>query len=279
VYEDDGKTIGYLANQYAWTTCAYTHNQATGVLTVKISTNGTFDSLPATRNYTVQLLNMLPAVSVGVSSAMDQEEVRIPHRASASLGAGSSSWHFDGEQVMTIVNLNSISTARATTVTIKLPNWPSTDRGLLNGMRGAIGLAKLAKLNLDEVRQNPGGQCCVTNITAPLSQAATWGSALTALAVQPDLTAFQTKLRGFWGMYAGAQLELENLPNKSATVGGFSGANGTSADVPPEPRTAPTISQRTHAVGDEVGSGDPEPIKLVRLMHSRDLLASAYITV
>ena len=146
-------------------------------------------------------------------------------------------------------------------------------------------MAKLAKLNMDAVRQNPGGQCCVDNVTAPLSEAATWGTALSALAARPDLTPFQTKLRGFWGMYAGAQIELAKLPNMTAIaardraethVRSTTGAAATAKPV------SPIVSQRTHAVG--VGGGPdkppaPAPIKLVRLTYGLDLLASAYSTV
>jgi hypothetical protein len=279
VYEDDGKTIGYLVDQYAWTTCAYTHDRATGVINVNISTNGTYASLPQTRDYTIQLLNVLPAASASVASSASghASSVSILHRD--ALGATTSarpSWHFDGEQVMTVISLRGVSPVGTTIVTVKLPKWPAADRELLNGMRGAIGVAKLAKLALDEVRQNPGGQCCVTNITAPLSQVATWGTALTALAVQPDLTAFQTKLRGFWGMYAGAQVELASLHNKSEAAE-FSTDNSTVA--PSDPYTTPVVSQRAQAVGGGGGVGDPEPIKRVRLAYGRHLLASAHTTV
>ena len=69
MYEDDGATIGYLVNQHAWTTCAYTHDFASGRIAVSISTNGTFAALPATRAVTIQLLNVLPAVSVSVATS------------------------------------------------------------------------------------------------------------------------------------------------------------------------------------------------------------------
>ena len=222
VYEDDGATIGYLVDQHAWTTCAYTHDFATGLITVRISTNGTFAALPATRAVTIQLLNVLPAASVSVATSMGAAAT-VAHRGDAALSsadAASPTWHFDGEGAMLVVNLVAVSTAAgsATTLTVQLPSWPATDRALMNGLRGAIRMAKLAKLNMDEVRQNPGGQCCVDNVTAPLSEAATAGTALSDLAARSDLTAFQTKLRGFWGMYAGAQVELAKLPNKTATA-------------------------------------------------------------
>lgn len=285
VYEDDGATIGYLVDQSAKTTCSYTHDFATGKIKVTISTNGTYATLPATRDYTIKLLNTLPAASVGVVAGDALQ--RVPHRDAVRGTAGASTWHYDGDDVALVISLTGVTTSATTTIDVSLPTWPSSDRDLLNGMKGAIEMAKLAKLNMDEVRQNPGGQCCVLNVTAPLSDAAVWGTALTNLAAKSDLTAFQTKLHGFWGMYAGAQVELANLPNKSSTSASMlSSSNrfGNSSAAPSLPATtvAPIVAQRTHTA--HLGGGPdkppaPSPIKLVRLTYGRDLLASAYTTV
>jgi alpha-glucosidase (family GH31 glycosyl hydrolase) len=65
VYEDDGATVAYVGGAYAWTRASYT--RSTNQLTFRVTTEGSYPSLPTQRRYVLRIVNSLAPSSVTVN--------------------------------------------------------------------------------------------------------------------------------------------------------------------------------------------------------------------
>lgn len=100
IYEDDGNTLGYTYDQYAWTTVKYNMvNDA--IMKLKIEPmDGKFKGMPDSRSYELRFMNVLPVESV-------------------SIVGSKASWKYDGDRLMAVVYLPNTNVHREVNVTIK----------------------------------------------------------------------------------------------------------------------------------------------------------------
>lgn len=174
VYEDDGQTTAcvvscrswtatrsgcdicnvhrYLDEQLAWTWANYTKSGTS--TTVKIGTIGTFPELPASRTYTVRLVNAMPLTSASANGKA------LPY----ARWGGPNTWTYDGSTMEAVVQVDDV--AIATGVTIVAVEAATPAGANLDGMRGSMLHAVWAKAGMDETAITPGSNnlspACVT---------------------------------------------------------------------------------------------------------------------
>jgi len=140
VYEDDAISNDYLNNAFSWTKASYSY--ANGDLTFKVHTEG---QAPLThRRYDLKITNSVPPTKVRVNG----------ENYSFSRYGGEGTWSYVGDELMVLVEVPRVSLEEE--LTIELFGAMAEARDLLQGVRGLIRRANLAKRVLDETRQTPG---------------------------------------------------------------------------------------------------------------------------
>lgn len=168
VYEDDGETLNYTRGASATTTMTYTTAQApaaashahplatAAITTATISTAGAYEGLPASRAYTVRLVMAFPPTSVTVNGAA------VPY---SRFGCDADSrdpaniatcWSYDGNTLTTTVTAAAQSTTAETKFSISAPSWAQAHTSPLNGIKGAVRRAQLAKRVVLDPEVAPG---------------------------------------------------------------------------------------------------------------------------
>eukprot|EP01062_Namystynia_karyoxenos_P027328 TRINITY_DN20_c0_g1_i1.p1 TRINITY_DN20_c0_g1~~TRINITY_DN20_c0_g1_i1.p1 ORF type:complete len:948 (+),score=348.52 TRINITY_DN20_c0_g1_i1:72-2846(+) len=194
VYEDDGESYDYLKGAFAWTTANYTRQG--GSVLFNVATTGSYPSLPAQRPVTLRLQNAMPPSKVVVNGAQLQ----------FSRWGGPGTWSFDGHKMQLVIEAPAAPTSKGVQVTVTAASRPSFGAGsdAMNGAKGLLQRALLAKRNLDEARQAPG-ESKVDK--APLSVLAATGDALSYLAGS-DPAAFAARLGSISSEFEAGKKEL-----------------------------------------------------------------------
>lgn len=189
VYEDDGYTMDYLSGQYAWTTASYTQSSST--LTFTVSSQGSYAAFPSNRTYVLRLPNSFPPTSVTANGA------NIPY---ARYG-GANAWTYAGLEMSTVIEVTGVSTSETLTIVVSLT---AGNTASMNGIKGGLYRASLAKANLDIDRSTPGSD---TVQGGALDIAASTGLAFSVLA-GTNVTAFTELVNNYPATYGAAIAEI-----------------------------------------------------------------------
>ncbi|HJT16583.1 MAG TPA: TIM-barrel domain-containing protein [Thermoanaerobaculia bacterium] len=118
LYEDEGDSLGYKSNQFAWTTIRHTGNKIE-----ILPPQGSYPGMPASRAYEIRLINTLPPQSVGGGT-----------------------WTYDGPTLTTTINVPLHPVHQRVEVTVNAPAAPPE---LVSGVRGEIARLREAMEILD----------------------------------------------------------------------------------------------------------------------------------
>lgn len=206
-YEDDGSTTAYLSTAaYAATSLNYTIEPTSGVVSITISTVGSYPELPPVRAYQIRLLNSRPLANATLNGA-PLSFARFGAASAQGRLPTSSSWRWEvavsaqgGMGV--VVDLVGVSTtAPATLVLSPAADGPRTAAANAAAAAGAFGVmtrGTWAKTNLDLDRSTPGSQSVGPSWLAKLSTAS---EALASLAGTINSTAFDDTLANALALY------------------------------------------------------------------------------
>jgi len=220
-----------------------------GVLAIAVWTNGSYPGLPPSRPYTFRLPRMPPPESAkamecelgqdcpcdGIASA-DRDAARedgerlggadgrgarqtrtLPRVPSWALeGDDAFGWTFDADSLSPVVQVQPLSpdhVTRFATTCVLISFGPNVHPGALDGLRGLVRRATLAKAVLDEVRAVPGGSHALKRDEAPtrkvdsvnrpmpaapaISRLASAGASLAQAAGGADMDAFNAQVHMF----------------------------------------------------------------------------------
>jgi len=215
-YEDDGATTAYLGGAFAWTTAAYARHVDGGGVTVTISTNGSFEGLPAARAYAVRLLDAGALARVTANGAPVPFARRARARGFAPPVASFWAWEADAglaNGAGALVLVAGAATRAPLVVDVRFASAAALPRGLL----AALDRARRAKDALDADHSTPGS-------TAPgpaaLSRLAGARAALAHLA-GADAAAFDALAAAAAGaMLDAAVAEVANMTGPRAAFAG-----------------------------------------------------------
>jgi len=191
VYEDDSISNDYLQGVYSWTRANYSF--AEGNLKFNIYTEG---QSPLThRRYAVKIANSMPPTHVLVNG----EEYLF------SRFGGDGTWSYVGEELMVLVEIPEISLKEQ--ITIEVIGAMTESRALLQGVRGIIRRANLAKRVLDETQQTPGAGDVKRSF---ISEVASLGDELSLLA-GTNREAFLSKVTQSRAQISAAVLQITSI--------------------------------------------------------------------
>lgn len=129
IYEDQGNSDGYLADECAWTTVRSRSTQD-GVVNVEIlPVHGSYPGMPDGRSYEVRFPGSCPPESVAVNGKT------FSYTTSNQAQAG---WMYDGEELTTIVFVPTSAVSETIRVTVKKPAYAITAPHLFDGTQGRI---------------------------------------------------------------------------------------------------------------------------------------------
>ena len=188
VYEDDGNTTAYATDGVAaYTHASYTVSEA-GALEFSVASQGLEGAnlesagVPATRLYTLKLVNANPPASVEVAGTKLPFSRYTPHPRGT--------WHYDGDEMTLVVNAASVSTSDSVKITV---NGAMPTSAISSGIKGQMRHSILAKANLDETRKTPGAHTPVAGGSL-IDQAASTAESFSFLAGN-DVDAFAVRCR------------------------------------------------------------------------------------
>lgn len=179
-YEDDGNSTAYTSGDFGWITTSFTWASDLTSFTANIAVSGTYSKQPATRLFTISVVNAPPAFQ-GVAWSIGTAPQPV---LGFSRWGGAGSWSWDGQETSLIIELPQVTKqdlAQGVTVTVGYAaSAVATDIGYLNGgLKGMQSNAKLAKAALDRTRVTPGAH---TPDPAYLSRVVSSGDAMAAWA-------------------------------------------------------------------------------------------------
>jgi alpha-glucosidase len=131
VYEDDGSSLGYKKNEFAWTTVRHTRqSDATQKIEI-LPAEGRYAGMLTERRYEIQLVGSWPPESVTCNG----------QPVTFSRAQTTSGWWYDGDKLTTVISLPKLSTAKRVEVLVKHAASLDAQAQLLDGVPG-----KLARL-------------------------------------------------------------------------------------------------------------------------------------
>ncbi len=207
VYEDDGRSVSYLAeggSRYVMINASYAWDAAGKTLSLALAADDgkSFDGAPSARAHTFRLPCTAPPTSVTLDAGSQKAQLKFAPVWRSAVGAGS--WTYDGDALETVVTLPPLPTSKPFSLTIATPRGEAQP---LSSLRGAIIAARRAKAVLDQVRIAPGRVVPDPNGT-PLNYLAMAGDRLSHLAGLDDPAAFAAAVGNVSALHAAATSEL-----------------------------------------------------------------------
>ncbi len=134
LYEDENNTNSYLEEQFTWTSISqYMPDDDT--LTIRIAPiEGNYAGMVQQRSYQIRVRGVLPPSAVYCNGT----EVGYALRDDEEIN--DFQWQYEGNQIMTVINLGKISVHESIEITLKLQ--PIDNLDLLNGVQGKISRLK-----------------------------------------------------------------------------------------------------------------------------------------
>jgi len=128
VYEDEGNSLGYQRDEYAWTEVRQSTLQD-GTLRVEIApTEGTYPGMLTERRYEIRLPGVWPPERVTCNG---QEIPRSP-------AGEKSGWRYQGDRLLTVIPVPNFSRAEPVTVEIRWAEGRAGVEGLPDGVPGIL---------------------------------------------------------------------------------------------------------------------------------------------
>ncbi|MCE5340675.1 MAG: glycoside hydrolase family 31 protein [Planctomycetaceae bacterium] len=124
VYEDAGNDQGYKNDKFAFTDVSFTRSGGKTDITISPAKGG-YDNMLTSRGYEIKLVNTFPPKSVSVNG----EEIVY------CMEPAENSWHYDGEEVATIICLGKQNTNEAVQVSVEQSD---ADVAKLSGVKGKM---------------------------------------------------------------------------------------------------------------------------------------------
>ena len=142
MYEDDGQTYGYITGAFATTSVVYNYSSDVAA-TVEIgSLQGTYNGQLTTRNVRLAFVASAPIASASVNS------VPIAYQRFG----GANSFSYDGAAGIAWVDLGSVTTSQATSISV---TFIASSTSFTGGVAGFASRSMIAKRILDDVRETP----------------------------------------------------------------------------------------------------------------------------
>jgi alpha-glucosidase len=123
VYEDEGYSLGYKNTEFANTTINYTRQPDGSVRVEILPAEGRYAGMLTARSYELRLRGTWPPQSVQVQAGGNSEQAK---------------WHYDGENVTTIVTIPASSTQQKIEISVVPQAWAAAQRDLLDGVPGQL---------------------------------------------------------------------------------------------------------------------------------------------
>jgi hypothetical protein len=220
IYEDDGITTKYTSTKdFAETNATYTYDAATNATTLVVSPptfHGTAATMvqrqsaivPDTRTYTARFVNALPPTRVTIDGQPVAFSRYSPH--------ASPSWWYEGDETTLVVTTGPRATNTELTIVAEGCYTASgvASVNALDGVKGKLRHAILAKANLDESRITPGAHTPYPG-GALLSQAASTAESFSYLAHQSP-AAFHALLSNFSSVFNSGVVEVQKIVNEAS---------------------------------------------------------------
>lgn len=128
LYEDEGNSLGYKQDQFAWT--AITQRTDGRKTSIEIApAQGTYPNMPDARGYELQLVQTFPPESVAVNG------VTVPYDARGTQALG---WRYDGANLTTIITLPKTSIRSEIKVDVQIGAEQAASLALLDGVPGVL---------------------------------------------------------------------------------------------------------------------------------------------
>ena len=211
VYEDDGKTTGYnTKDAYGFTTASYSSSSTDLHFEVTAKAASAAYELPASRTYTLKLVNSLPPTAVTVTSAGQGTGTPTALAFSRWYPHPPGTWHYEGDEMTLVINAEAAPTASGVTIDVKGAIPDASVAKELDGMKGKLRHALIAKANLDETRNTPGAHTPYPG-GSMISQAASSAEALSYLAGQTSSSEFLSTVSNFTHVYDAAIEEIAQM--------------------------------------------------------------------
>ena len=128
IYEDQGNSLGYQKDEFAWTRVKTSFRDAETFKIEILPLEGKYPGMLAERGYEVQLPGWWPPVGVSCNG------VAIPYSANGI----SSSWKYDGDKLMSTIVLPKFGVDQKVEVLVTLPPGFESKSKLLDGTRGVL---------------------------------------------------------------------------------------------------------------------------------------------
>jgi hypothetical protein len=196
VYEDDGATTAYTRGAYAYLKAAYTRDAAARTLTFTTAMDGSEGTpadasvTPAQRATTLRIKAAPMPSSVTVNGATlpkrAQRASSAPPAVGAAAGAAAASWYYCPVEMAVVVRAPAQATSQALTIVVTT-GASMAPASLLDGAKGHVAHANLAKRSLDLTRKTVGAHDPAADHLKKLASA---GSALSYAAARGNATAF-----------------------------------------------------------------------------------------
>jgi alpha-glucosidase (family GH31 glycosyl hydrolase) len=226
VYEDDGTTSAYTSQGYAFLNASYTINGDTLTFTTKMDTVGSPSDVtvtPKSRVTSLRVKSAFAPIKVTVNG------VTVDY--SRSNVAGSGTWHYCPVEMAVIVNALEQYTSHTLTITISTSSDFAAGAKKLDGMKGHIGHANLAKRSLDLTRQTVGAHNPASDYLKKLSSS---GFALMyAASADDESAAFSKLVDSLPQLIADANKETSSMSTHS-TLTSYREKDGPAAKLNPK---------------------------------------------
>jgi alpha-glucosidase (family GH31 glycosyl hydrolase) len=133
VYADQGNSLGYKSNEFAWTPVKQSRQGDT--VRVEVSAvEGSYPGMPQERAYEFRLFGVFPPKRVTVNG----QELKFTHEDGA-LG-----WRYDGNQTMVIITTPRFNVRDRVEMSAELPQATEAQQRALDGLPGKIGRLRTA---------------------------------------------------------------------------------------------------------------------------------------
>lgn len=128
VYEDEGNSLGYQNDQFAWTGVRYSRLDERSVRVEILPTAGKYPGMMTERSYELRLTGFWPpeAVTCNGKSIQFSNEEKSP------------GWRYDGDKLMAVISLPRFKASEKVEVTISFPLSLNEKSQLLDGFPGKL---------------------------------------------------------------------------------------------------------------------------------------------
>ena len=127
VYADQGNSLGYKSNEFAWTEVKQTSDGDT--VHVQVSpVEGSYPNMPQERAYEFRLFGVYPPKRVAVNG----QEVAVTR------GEGKPGWRYDGNRTTVIITSPRFNVSDRVELTAELPHTTEAQQQALEGLPGHI---------------------------------------------------------------------------------------------------------------------------------------------